>query len=244
MGGFGSFLQWLDLKPKDLALSQSITIPHALWLLLAIALSATGIGASVWSGILQKREIQRLKSQSTAKPVLRVKTPGLGRVDLRGQILEFLLASEDDWVMPRRFYVAIRVQIVNHGEDEATITSYRLHVSLGSFEDDGAVIANLPAAWCVRRRKQNSFAPAYEDMRPEPRLNATNIYKKGIPVEGWLFFELYEYGDVELPNVQVDLLVKDSFAGEHVITREAGVYPQQSALARDGMTQMLIPKKQ
>lgn len=62
LGGFGSFMQWAGIKPKDLAMSQSIAIPHVLWLLLAIALFAIGIGSSVWSGIVQHREISRLKS--------------------------------------------------------------------------------------------------------------------------------------------------------------------------------------
>jgi hypothetical protein len=61
LGGFGSFLQWLGLKPKDLGLSQSISIPHVLWLLLAITLFAIGIISAIWSGIVQRREINHLR---------------------------------------------------------------------------------------------------------------------------------------------------------------------------------------
>jgi hypothetical protein len=32
-GGFGGFLQWIGIKPKDLAMTQSIPIPDVLWLL-------------------------------------------------------------------------------------------------------------------------------------------------------------------------------------------------------------------
>jgi hypothetical protein len=63
LGAVACIFQWLGIKPKDLAMSQSITIPHALWLLLAIVLFAVGIGSSAWSGIVQRREINRLKSR-------------------------------------------------------------------------------------------------------------------------------------------------------------------------------------
>jgi hypothetical protein len=57
LGGFASFLQWLGLKPKDLAMTSSIPIPHVLWLLLAIALFAVGIGSSLWAGVVQRRHL-------------------------------------------------------------------------------------------------------------------------------------------------------------------------------------------
>lgn len=62
LGGLASSLIWLGVKPKDLAMTQTITIPRALWLILAIALFAFGIGSSIWSGIIQRREINRLNS--------------------------------------------------------------------------------------------------------------------------------------------------------------------------------------
>jgi hypothetical protein len=62
-GGFASFLTWLGIKPKDLAMSQSIPIPHVLWLLLAITLFAIGIGSSTWSGILQQQGIKQIQER-------------------------------------------------------------------------------------------------------------------------------------------------------------------------------------
>lgn len=38
-------------------MTQSIPIPHVLWLLLAIALFAIGIGSSVWAGVVQRRQL-------------------------------------------------------------------------------------------------------------------------------------------------------------------------------------------
>jgi hypothetical protein len=63
LGGFASFLQWLGIKPKDLAMTQSIAVPHILWLLLAFGLFAVGIGSAVWSGIVQRQTIKNLRAQ-------------------------------------------------------------------------------------------------------------------------------------------------------------------------------------
>ncbi len=62
LGGFGSFMQWLGIKPADLAMSHQAAVPHALWLVLAILLFGVGIGSSIWSGIVQRGEINRLRS--------------------------------------------------------------------------------------------------------------------------------------------------------------------------------------
>jgi hypothetical protein len=57
LGGLGSFLTWVGVRPRDLAMTRSIPVPHILWLLLAIALFAVGIGSSVWSGMVQRRHL-------------------------------------------------------------------------------------------------------------------------------------------------------------------------------------------
>ena len=62
IGGFASFLQWLEIKPKDLAMSQSIPVPHTLLLLFAFTLFSISIGTATWSGIVQRRELKRLKT--------------------------------------------------------------------------------------------------------------------------------------------------------------------------------------
>lgn len=84
LGGFGSFMQWLGIKPKDLAMTQTITIPHVLWLLLAVALFAIGIGGSLWAGVLQRIEIKRLKSGLLAT----------------GTTLEVMLPPTTEWFSP------------------------------------------------------------------------------------------------------------------------------------------------
>lgn len=62
LGGLASFLQWLGVKPRDLAMTQTPPLPHVLWLLFAIALFAVGIGSSIWAGITQKRTIANLEA--------------------------------------------------------------------------------------------------------------------------------------------------------------------------------------
>jgi hypothetical protein len=62
LGSVACILTWLGIKPGDLAMTQSVTIPHALWLLLAIVLFVLGIGSSVWTGFVQRKEINGLKT--------------------------------------------------------------------------------------------------------------------------------------------------------------------------------------
>src|SRR5580700_5386709 len=61
LGGFGSFMQWLGIKPKDLGMDQSTPVPHVLWLVLALVLFAIGIGSAIWAGIVQRIEIADLR---------------------------------------------------------------------------------------------------------------------------------------------------------------------------------------
>jgi len=63
LGGFASFLTWLGVKPKDLAMSQSMHVPHFLWLLLAIALFVAGISSSLWGILGQKLRIKSIQSE-------------------------------------------------------------------------------------------------------------------------------------------------------------------------------------
>lgn len=90
LGGLASFLTWLGIKPADLAMSQSIAVPHIFWLLMALALFGIGIWSSVRAGIVQHREIDRLKTlplkQNAIFSVLQNEAFGLSK-----DIMEFLV---------------------------------------------------------------------------------------------------------------------------------------------------------
>ncbi len=68
LGGLACILEWLGIKPKDLAMSQSIPVPHVLWLLLALTLFAIAIGSAIWSGIVQRRQIEQLRNAAAMPP--------------------------------------------------------------------------------------------------------------------------------------------------------------------------------
>lgn len=153
-------------------------------------------------------------------------------VDLQGQILEVCISNPEIATQPSRAYVAIRVQIVNHGHVEAAIIGCGLQIKLGEFQLEGQVIA-IPVEWRIKRKKEGLFVLAYEAFPLEPRIGAQpteEIFKRGYPIRGWLAFEAYVWGDVEFPNAQFDLHLKDSLGGEHCIRRTAGVYAKQGAL--------------
>ena len=86
---------------------------------------------------------------------------------------------------------------------------------------------NIPPHWSIRRRKEGTLSFTFEETLIEPALGSEphiEVYKKGIPREGWLAFEAYPWGEVEFPNAQFDLHLKDSLGGAHCIRRPSGVY--------------------
>jgi hypothetical protein len=152
-------------------------------------------------------------------------------VDLQGRFLELYIQSFEDMLHISKTYVAMKIQIVNHGPDETTIVSCGLHISLGPWKIDGQIMTAIPDTWRVKKQRENSFlVPTYDEVSLEPLLRASEVYRKGHPVQGWLAFELFVFGDVEFPNAQFDLNVTDSFDVTHTITRKAGVYPRAGEL--------------
>jgi hypothetical protein len=77
LGGLASFLQWLGVRPKDLAMTP---LPHVLWIIVAMILFTVAIGSAIWSGIIQRREISRLKtSQISLFTPLQIEAFGLAK---------------------------------------------------------------------------------------------------------------------------------------------------------------------
>ena len=70
----------------------------------------------------------------------------------------------------------------------------------------------------------------YDELEIGEPLSSANVYRKGHPIVSWLLFETYVSGDLPFPNVQFDIVLKDSFGSGHCITRKAGVYPQTGEL--------------
>ena len=159
-------------------------------------------------------------------------TPVPKLVDLQGEILEVYFNDSFPTPIIGRKYVLMRVRIVNRGPNEATITHCGLQVSLGAFRATGA-ITDIPSVWRIRKQSDNAFLGSlYEDTPPIPRLGAQpheEIYKQGHPREGWLNFEFY-LQNVDFPNAEFKILLKDSLGGEHSIHRPSGVYVRMGDL--------------
>ena len=75
----------------------------------------------------------------------------------------------------------MKVRIVNHGPDEATITHVGLHVLLNDFRAAGEVI-ELPDKWRIGRAKPGFLAPGFEDFKIAPKLEPKEVGKKGLPI--------------------------------------------------------------
>lgn len=156
-------------------------------------------------------------------------------VDLRGEIQELYFYKPVVLGVSIRTLIVMKVRVVNHGPDEATVTHVGLHVGLEGFQQDCA-ITNIPDSFRIKRRREGDFdliLPSYQETTIAPILGGQahkEIYKKGLPHEGWLAFECYSLQDVEFPNARFDLHLKDSLGGTHCISRKSMVYIRDAEL--------------
>jgi hypothetical protein len=152
----------------------------------------------------------------------RVKRP----VDLQGDLLEIYIRYPDDKFFPvTRAYVFIYARITNLGTDEVAITAFGLRVGLGDFDHHGTLI-EIPDSLRIKRPREGVFlGSGFDEFLLTPSLSSQErIYGKGKPQVGWLAFEVTVHGSEEIPNVNFNLWLRDSFGGDHCITRSAGVY--------------------
>jgi hypothetical protein len=149
------------------------------------------------------------------------------QVDLQGDILELYIWHVSSLFPVDKAQVFLRARIVNRGLSEATITAFGLQIEIGDYRKGGDR-TQIPPNLRIKREREGVFiGTAFDEFPLEPVLGVSpnsEIYKKGIPHEGWLAFEVYVHGSEEFPNAQFDLLLEDSLGGSHRIRRKAGVY--------------------
>ena len=101
-------------------------------------------------------------------------------VDLQGKILEMYIALFDENLLLSKTYVAIKVQIVNHGPDEATVISCGLQISLGTWRAVGEIMNKIPDDWRIKKKRENNFlVSAYDEVPLKPLLRPSEVYKRG-----------------------------------------------------------------
>jgi len=152
--------------------------------------------------------------------------PPAPAVDLRGEILE-LYFHREEIPITSTVTVVMKVQIVNHGPVDATITAVRLQIRVGTDNLHADLPKVIPDSWRFRRRKNELFNFAYEDIPFDVRLGVVphdEIYRKGVPRVGWLAFEFISMEHFEFPNAEFTLLLRDSLGGEHRIQRKPAFY--------------------
>lgn len=164
------------------------------------------------------------KGMSNLDPVASGPKP----VDLQGKILELCLHTDNEWESLCRFYVLARVRIVNTGPDEATVTHWGMEISLGRYHETG-VFHRVPDRWRIKKlRADDMYGELFDVTTISPQLGVDaheEVYKKGIPHEGWVLFALLtSIGGQECPNAEFKINLVDSLGGKHSFRREAGVY--------------------
>jgi hypothetical protein len=149
-------------------------------------------------------------------------------VNLRGEILELFLHAENDLLgLPSRTYILMKVQIVNRGVAEATITRIGLRVRVGQFESMCDLLKEIPEAWQIRKRDDRYLNMVYKNTPLDSILGAQpseEIYRPGIPRSGWIAFELYAQENIQFPNAEFTLFLEDSLGGQHLIRRMPQLY--------------------
>jgi hypothetical protein len=148
--------------------------------------------------------------------------------DLRGDILELYFHPENDLLgLPSRTYILMKVQIVNRGIAEATITKVGLQVRVGQFESMCDLLKEVPETWQIRRRDDRYLNMAYKNTPLDKVLGSESseeIYRPGIPRSGYIAFELYAMENIQFPNAEFTLFLEDSLGGQHRILRMPQLY--------------------
>jgi hypothetical protein len=220
------------------------------WLALAAPIfSILAVGYLVFVSSRTTKAVSPTPSNSAmlpapSQPSLRIPSP----VDLRGEIQELYFYKPHAPLVSGKTFVVMKVRIVNHGPDEATITHVSLQAKLGDFQKNGE-ITNIPDSWRIKKKgtgELDLILPTYRETTIAPVLDnppQKEIYKKGIPHEGWVAFECYDFNDIEFPNAQFDVHLKDSLGGSHLITRKSMVYIRKGQITVAGQPTLPAPSK-
>lgn len=152
-------------------------------------------------------------------------------VDLRGEIEEIYFQKQAGlFLLTLKMFIVMKVRIVNHGPDDATITHIALSATVGRETVECTVMNAVPSAWRIKRQKAGSFFGETVETTISPDLPPNEIYEKGIPHSGWLAFECMPLKDCEFPNAEFKLHLKDSLGGIHTIRREAMIYYREGEI--------------
>lgn len=127
--------------------------------------------------------------------------------------------------------VLMQLHMVNRGSIEATVTEWKLKVSVGAEHLLGKV-APIPTALYIERPRKGALAalagdsPTEQISRPTLDEAAREPFKRGIPKDGWIMFFAASWGiDYEAPyNAEFTLTVTDSMGVEHTATKAPSFY--------------------
>jgi hypothetical protein len=149
-------------------------------------------------------------------------------VDLRGEISELFFYKENNVMgLPSHTYILMKVQVVNHGPVEATISRTGLQVSIGELCLTCDLVNPIPDLWQIKRRDDRYVNIVDIYTLIDPCLGAKSsdeTYPTAIPRTGWLAFKFHSQENIEFPNAEFSLILIDSLGGEHRIRREPQLY--------------------
>src|SRR6266403_89797 len=135
------------------------------------------------------------------------------RPNLKGQVFEILFYVEKQPLL-YDIELLVHLQVVNHGEQEVSITEWKLELEVGGKSTE-CEEAEIPADWRVVRR-EGWRAEVLEE--PKDKLSTpTEPLRKGVPRIGWINFKWEAFGRALAPhNAKFTLKAVDALGGEHV----------------------------
>jgi len=203
------------------------------------AASLLGVGLLYYLG--RRTGVTGKKTQSPESLLPLAATPSSVSplsVDLRGEILELYFHKDNDIPsFQEHITVVMKVQLVNHGTAEATVTRCGLHVCIGQERLAGSLVNHVPDSWRIKKRKAAGVLNLdYVETQIEPCLGEApehEIYRKGVPRVGWLAFEFHVLENIEFPNAKFTLSFRDSLGGDHCVERPPMLYRKVGTLLID-----------
>lgn len=153
-------------------------------------------------------------------------------IDLTGEVLGLYFARDEGFIS--NYCVFMKLRITNRGPDEAVITKWILDIQVGedSYKGESKAFDGLLAL-----KKRDGFlllsAPKfiYEPITPDlTKVHPSETYRKPIPKEGWVKFEINDYTHEPPVNATFTVWILDSLGIWHHFVRPAQSYTKEGEI--------------
>ena len=221
----GNVRYWLPAIILMVAGSAVAALTRSLRSWQQVALFAIYLPIAIWAAVMTwARPVRTALPSPWPDEPLAIPTPPLTSAptpkdpDLRGEMLEMIFSTTGALSNPRHIQVLMKLRIVNHGTIEVTVTNWKLEIKFGPKYPQATAFAAIPPTSVVIDR--SSVDKPVEQIRTSLDQQAhTHPLKQGVPMTGWILFELgvlFEHTEPPV-NAQFTVTAFDALGGSHRI---------------------------